>query len=107
MNGLPLLIKMRILIIQWMPHGMNGRKDRLAGCAIVDSSPAMIRDLNFEAIREESIEAEHQGFVSLEKLRNAQNDTGCVDFLGFECFHNVQELIVDLGAVSKLHLDLV
>ena len=45
--------------------------------------------------------------IAVEELRDALDHARRVDLLSLEVFHDVEELVVDLGLVAELHLDLV
>jgi hypothetical protein len=55
---------------------------------------------------QKSVEAENQIAVAGKELRDATNDAAGVDGVRFEVFHDVQELVVNLGLVLKLFFHL-
>jgi hypothetical protein len=62
---------------------------------------------NLVSLWKEGVESKNKIMVSLKKSRNTANDTGRVKLLRFERLHDIQKLIVNVRAITKLHLDLI
>ena len=63
--------------------------------------------LNLVTLWKKSIKSQDQLFVSLKKVRHSSNYSRGIDLLSLECFHYIQEFIVNVWTVTKLHLDLI
>ena len=59
------------------------------------------------SLGQEGVEAENELVVSSEKVLDALNHAWGVNALRLEVLHDVEELVVDVRLVRKLHLDLV
>jgi hypothetical protein len=70
-------------------------------------SVPVLRELNFVTFRQKCVEPQNQLFVAMKEIGDTPDNAGCVNLVRLERLHDVQKLIVNVGAVTKLNLDLV
>lgn len=58
-------------------------------------------------VGQEGVEALDQIRIAGKERADSSNNTRCVDCAALEVLHNVQEAIVHVRLISKLHLDLI
>mmetsp|Transcript_17792 Transcript_17792/g.50922 ORF Transcript_17792/g.50922 Transcript_17792/m.50922 type:complete len:452 (-) Transcript_17792:126-1481(-) len=83
----------------WLLSRLQGWSGQTTGLQILE--------LDLVPLGQEGVESQDEVVVATEQRRHSPDDAGRVDLLCLEVLHDLEELVVDAGAVAELQLDLI